>query len=127
MWPNPQETADLVTFNEEILSGKLHFLFSEKKNTLLDKKLHEGCVCVVYHNATYSFEELLKKNISASLHYRNIQVLVTEKFRVCKKISPKIMTEVFQLNRPLNYNVRHLSDFSARSAKSVYYCRKLLG
>ena len=26
MWPNLQETADLVTFTEEILNGKLHFL-----------------------------------------------------------------------------------------------------
>ena len=25
MGPNPQETADLVTFNEEILNGKHHF------------------------------------------------------------------------------------------------------
>ena len=28
MWPDPQETADLVTFTEEILNGKLHFLWS---------------------------------------------------------------------------------------------------
>ena len=28
MWPNPQESADLVTLTEEILHGKLHFLFS---------------------------------------------------------------------------------------------------
>ena len=28
MWPNPQETADLVTFTEEILNEKLRFLFS---------------------------------------------------------------------------------------------------
>ena len=26
MWPNLQKTADLVTFTEEILNGKLHFL-----------------------------------------------------------------------------------------------------
>ena len=26
MWPNPQETANLFTFNEEILNGKLIFL-----------------------------------------------------------------------------------------------------
>ena len=26
MWPNPQETADLVTFTKEILNGQLHFL-----------------------------------------------------------------------------------------------------
>ena len=25
MWPNLQETADLITFTEEILNGKLHF------------------------------------------------------------------------------------------------------
>ena len=29
MWPNPQETANLVTFTEEILNGKLHFLRSD--------------------------------------------------------------------------------------------------
>ena len=28
MRPNPQETADLVTFTEQILNGKLHFLCS---------------------------------------------------------------------------------------------------
>ena len=27
MWPNSQETADLVTFTEEILNGKLRFLY----------------------------------------------------------------------------------------------------
>ena len=31
MWPNPQETEDLVTFTEEILNGKLHFLCSVTK------------------------------------------------------------------------------------------------
>ena len=30
MWPNLQFPADLVTFAEEILNGKLHFLRSEK-------------------------------------------------------------------------------------------------
>ena len=26
MWPNLQETVDLVAFTEDILNGKLHFL-----------------------------------------------------------------------------------------------------
>ena len=30
MWPNPQETAELVTFTEEILNGKVYFLCSAK-------------------------------------------------------------------------------------------------
>ena len=28
MWPNPQETADFVTFTEKMLNGKLYFLCS---------------------------------------------------------------------------------------------------
>ena len=27
MWPNPHEIVDLITFTEEVLNGKLHFLF----------------------------------------------------------------------------------------------------
>ena len=34
MWPNPQETADLVTFTGEILNGKLHFLCSDSLSYL---------------------------------------------------------------------------------------------
>ena len=37
MWPNLQETADLVTFTEEILNGKLLFLGSET----YFKKIHK--------------------------------------------------------------------------------------
>ena len=42
MWPNPKETADLATFTEEILSGKLHFLCIAK--ILLCKKSVTGRV-----------------------------------------------------------------------------------
>ena len=33
MWPNPQETAYLVTFDDEILNGKLHFLRSDQNES----------------------------------------------------------------------------------------------
>ena len=33
MLPNPQETADLVTFTEEIFNVKLHFFFYGVQNT----------------------------------------------------------------------------------------------
>ena len=28
MWPNPHETANLVTFTEQVRNGKLYFLWS---------------------------------------------------------------------------------------------------
>ena len=42
MWPNPQETVDLVTFTEEIFNGKLHFLCSVKKSFLTLKLIWIG-------------------------------------------------------------------------------------
>ena len=38
MWPNPQETADLVTFSEENLNGKLHFCAVNPANAYLSVK-----------------------------------------------------------------------------------------
>ena len=42
MWPNPQETAELVTFTEEILNGKLHFLLSDNVTNQLKLKKKGG-------------------------------------------------------------------------------------
>ena len=48
MWPNPQETTDLVTFTETFLNEKLLFLYSAIYPELLDttekpKCHHLGC------------------------------------------------------------------------------------
>ena len=50
MWPNP-ETADLVTFTEEILNGKLQFLCSGNKEKWIFNSGYHG------NNALY-FEHL---------------------------------------------------------------------
>ena len=42
MWPNPQETADLVTFTKEILNGKLYFLCSGRSDRDLSEASHAG-------------------------------------------------------------------------------------
>ena len=53
MWPNPQETADLVTFTDEILNWKLHFLCSVRITMgLLEKIFNDVKMEVV----NYGFE-----------------------------------------------------------------------
>ena len=39
MWPNPQETADLIKFIEEILNAKIYFLCSVWDNGTNDFKV----------------------------------------------------------------------------------------
>ena len=38
MRPNPQKNAELVTFTEEILNGKLHFVYSDGNTTIIGTK-----------------------------------------------------------------------------------------
>ena len=41
MWPNPQLPADLVTFNEEILNGKLHLGILMKKKSVNYRRIYK--------------------------------------------------------------------------------------
>ena len=38
MWPNPQFPANMVTFTEEILNEKLHFLCSDSRVCVIENK-----------------------------------------------------------------------------------------
>ena len=62
MWPNPQETADLVIFTEEIINGKAHFLCSD--------------IVLIYgtHSvSTYTkFSEKLLRNVCFSENFAHI-------------------------------------------------------
>ena len=64
MWLNPRETADLVTFTEEILNWKLNFLSSSFiKNIPPEDFCKKGCsekVCKV-HRKTPAMELFFNK------------------------------------------------------------------
>ena len=60
MWSNPQEIADLVTFTEEILDGKLHFLCMQWE-AFITFVTHERPELLSYRN---QFIDLLYKLIN---------------------------------------------------------------
>ena len=47
MWPNPQFPADLVTFTEEILKKKLHFLCSGSHDWMFIETISEVSLIIV--------------------------------------------------------------------------------
>ena len=59
-------------------------------------RLHERCLRIVYSDKKSSFEDLLTKDGSVSVHTRNIQVLAIEMFKTYKNLSPPIFNEIFQ-------------------------------
>ena len=61
------------------------------------RSIIEKCLRMIYVDKKLSFEELLHKCSSVSIHDRNIQNLVTELDKTIKSISPNHMSEIFKL------------------------------
>ena len=78
--------------------------------------IHERALRVVYNDENSTFDELLTKDNSVKVHDRNLQVLVTEIFKVKMGVSPVIMNEIFKI-RNSNYKTRNFSEFHLNVSK----------
>ena len=89
--------------------------------TIARKKnmLHERSCRLIYNDKRSSFEDLLEKDISVSIHQKNLQALAIEMFQVHTKTSPEIIQDVFQVKDQGNYNLRNQTDFVIPQVKSV--------
>ena len=87
-------------------------------------RLKECCVWVIYNDKTLSFEQLLENDNSLSIHHRNIQALVIEMYKVTNRLSPEIMSEIFQISEKSRYNLRYTSQFTIPPIHSVYNGRE---
>ena len=85
MWPIPQFAAELVTFTEEILNGKLHFLCSEISDIihLRNKILYieaSRLICTAYESIGFYMipVNLLNQSLFTKNFHRCIQKPVKE-------------------------------------------------
>ena len=85
-------------------------------------KLHERRLRIIYNDKASTFKELLEKDNSVSIHYRNIQALAIEMYKVANGMSPEIMNEIFQLREKSHYNLRYTPEFIIPPIDSVYHC-----
>ena len=81
-------------------------------------RLHERCLRIAHSDETSSFEKLLGKDGSVTIHTRNLQTFATEMFKVYKNLSPAIIADLFHVRQN---NLRHDSYFAIPNVKSVYH------
>ena len=107
---------------------------SRTMNTRINK-IHENALRLVYKNQTNrSFDDLLKKDKSVSIHHKNLQVLATEIYKGRNDLVPEIMIEIFHfvqkswnltndstLQRPKNHTVFF------GTAKHICCCHQNMG
>ena len=74
---------------------------------------------IVYNDKKSTYENLLVRDRSVSVHVRNLQILAIEMFKVHSDLSPPIFKELFH-KRTLNYELGHPSQFTIPRIESTY-------
>ena len=87
--------------------------------------LHLRALRIVYRDNKSSFEDLLVKDKSVTVHHRNIHFLAIEMFKVKHGISPRSMENIFKkrvvLSNSVVIGLRHQSEFyNSHNPKTVY-------
>ena len=75
----------------------------------LDNKInrsHEKCLAVTYEDQKASFEEPFEMEHSVSVHYKNLQCLAIELYKVSNGIFPDILKDAFPFTFS-NCNIRN--------------------
>ena len=83
--------------------------------------IHERALRIVYQDKKSSFETLLKRDKSTSIHVKNLQHLATELFKVKNDLSPEIMKEIFAFQENETYNLRSGNHLARKNIPTRQY------
>ena len=90
-------------------------------------RIHERALRIVYDDNRSSFEDLLNKDKSVTIHQRNLQQLAIEIFKVKIGIAPIIMNEIFTFVENNTYNLRSGMHLSRVNVHSTQYGTESIG
>ena len=75
-------------------------------------KIHRRTLSIVYRDNNSSFESLLEKSGSVTIHHRNLQLSAVEFFKAVNNLSP-IMSELFEI-KDMKYALRNGGEFTVK-------------
>ena len=92
------------------------WIFHSRKLNNRINNIQERSLRIIYEDYTSTFEELLEKDKSVTIHIRNVQILAIEHYKVVNNIAPEILKGVFPLKEN---NVYELDNpFKTRNVKT---------
>ena len=100
----------------------LIWMFHNRRLNNKINSIHERALRITYQDHISTFQELLNKDNSVSIHHRNLQALTTE---IPRGLSPDILREIFVPKISL-YNLSRNNTFERRQVHSVYHDTELL-
>ena len=73
----------------------LIWMFRSRRLNNKINSIHERALRITYQDHISTFQKLLNKENSVSIHHRNLQALATEMFKIHRSLSPDILREIF--------------------------------
>ena len=97
----------------------LVWMFSFRQSNNLINKVDETALKLIYQDKC-NFEVLKEKHHNFSIHQRNLQVLMTEIYKIVNGIALSIMNSLFTF-RLNQHNLRNFQEFSTEKRNTVNY------
>ena len=113
-------------FNAQFNYCPLIWMLHRRKNNNKIKHLHERCLRLIYSDKKSSYENLLEKDNSVSIHHKNIQALAIEMFKVKHKLCPEITGDIFMERTNNQYNLRNRPDFITPQVHSFFHGTEII-
>ena len=88
-------------------------------------RLHEKCLRIVYNESVSSFEDLLGKDRSVSVHVKNIKALSIEMFKVSNKMTIPLMNEICVKGNNA-CNLRKPSEFVRPKVHTIFHGKEII-
>ena len=111
-----------TSFPSQFSHCPLVWMCHSRTNKNKINRLHERCLRTVYNDKQSSFNELLKKDGSVSIHMRNTQILATDRQKLINNLLQPIMNKVFKRNSDSPYNLSKIVQFSVyHGTESISY------
>ena len=99
----------------------LVWMFHSKQINNRINRLHERSLRITYNDYHSTFQDLLIKDKSVSIHQRNLQVFATLLYKVINNLSAQIVRETFYNYNQPQYNLRMNPIFQSVNTHSVRY------
>ena len=107
-------------FNSQFNYCHLVWMFHSRSINNKINRLHEGVLRIVYNDFKSSFENLLEKDETVSIHVKYLQKPATEMFKIWKNFSVPLKCKLFH-QKVNHYDLRNPYESSIPNVNCVFH------